>query len=432
MVKVRGAAAVGILVSAVLLLLLSRLLQSWPPMPPLRPSVFGQEETLLRSPKSPHTVPGAVTGSLAVVSATSANHLCSAVQMAGSLQRFAPGLPLILYSLHGETLGGRELCAAAHELIDPHNLTFQCRVFPYANFPDFFDVRHNKGSYAWKAPIVHQVLQEYDHVLWMDAGNKIVGRHLEAGVRHTLFVHQGFASFVSHNDRIERRTVQGSSFCSLAVFFLGYPALSSLFFSFLHLVLLLFVCLSVYLFICIFLATFPSPSALTANAVVRSLCTGTFDALKDPKRHFRQEYLCNGNFLAFSRQSPSYEKIVLPWVNCSVNKSCIAPDGSHVGNHRQDMSVVSLLAAMAGTPCRHIMDQHLHGTGSRRALYQKHADIDITSQTFSQLCGGLLREGHPMHAFARDYFRKHPSLRSSIPDRRQRPDPAARRARLSV
>jgi hypothetical protein len=58
--------------------------------------------------------------------------------------------------------------------------------------------------------------------------------------------------------------------------------------------------------------------------------------------------MCNGAFAGFRYNSTWTQKIALPWKECAMVKECIAPKGSSRDNHRQDQSILSLLAAQEG------------------------------------------------------------------------------------
>jgi hypothetical protein len=57
-----------------------------------------------------------------------------------------------------------------------------------------------------------------------------------------------------------------------------------------------------------------------------------------------------GYCVAASHRSPKARRFVERWRECALVKDCIAPDGSNRYNHRQDMSVLSILAHQIGLP----------------------------------------------------------------------------------
>jgi hypothetical protein len=55
--------------------------------------------------------------------------------------------------------------------------------------------------------------------------------------------------------------------------------------------------------------------------------------------------MCNGAIVGFDMRA--YEKVVRPWAECAMEKSCIAPIGSSRLNHRQDQAVLTVLLYQA-------------------------------------------------------------------------------------
>jgi hypothetical protein len=58
---------------------------------------------------------------------------------------------------------------------------------------------------------------------------------------------------------------------------------------------------------------------------------------------------CEGGPLGFTLKV--YRELLIPLFDCSLTRQCIAPEGSHRNNHRQDQSAVTLLAILAKHPC---------------------------------------------------------------------------------
>ncbi len=57
-----------------------------------------------------------------------------------------------------------------------------------------------------------------------------------------------------------------------------------------------------------------------------------------------------GYCVAANYHFPKAKRFVERWKDCALTKDCIAPAGSNRGNHRQDMSVLSILARQIGLP----------------------------------------------------------------------------------
>lgn len=60
--------------------------------------------------------------------------------------------------------------------LDEQGLHDCVTVFPYAEYPEYYDVRNHAGQYAWKPAIVAREYADADDVLvWADAGCRIDG-----------------------------------------------------------------------------------------------------------------------------------------------------------------------------------------------------------------------------------------------------------------
>ena len=60
---------------------------------------------------------------------------------------------------------------------------------------------------------------------------------------------------------------------------------------------------------------------------------------------------CNGAIVGFSKHSPAYEAVLVPWVACALERACIAPPTSNRTNHRQDQAALTVVAQRAGYTC---------------------------------------------------------------------------------
>ena len=83
------------------------------------------------------------------------------------------------------------------------------------------------------------------------------------------------------------------------------------------------------------------------------------------QRHFHAEALeqamttlCNGAFVGFDTRSGEAMAALRGWRECSLDVECIAPSGSHRGNHRQDQAALTVLAWLHG----------LHATCTRQVV----------------------------------------------------------------
>ena len=68
--------------------------------------------------------------------------------------------------------------------------------------------------------------------------------------------------------------------------------------------------------------------------------------------------LCNGAFVGFDTRSGEAMAALRGWRECSLDVECIAPSGSHRGNHRQDQAALTVLAWLHG----------LHATCTRQVV----------------------------------------------------------------
>ena len=67
---------------------------------------------------------------------------------------------------------------------------------------------------------------------------------------------------------------------------------------------------------------------------------------------------CNAAIVGMSRDSDAYEKVLIPWHACAMNRSCIAPPGSSRRNHRQDQAALTCIIHLS---------QHFHCKGACRS-----------------------------------------------------------------
>ena len=106
---------------------------------------------------------------LVIVTGSDQSHFRSALQFLASACRHEGDSTIVFYDLGLAPEAAAELRAnfpAVHY-----------RVFEFANYPAYFDIRVEAGQYAWKPAIVHAVLEEgHPLVLWMDAGCVLTGR----------------------------------------------------------------------------------------------------------------------------------------------------------------------------------------------------------------------------------------------------------------
>ena len=106
--------------------------------------------------------------SICIVTAFDESHYLSGIQLFESLCKYGYGDNLILYDLG--------LSEMQTNLISERFPFIQIRSFPFDKYPAFFDIKVNAGQYAWKPIILSHLNQkDVDHIIWLDAGNKLVG-----------------------------------------------------------------------------------------------------------------------------------------------------------------------------------------------------------------------------------------------------------------
>ena len=47
------------------------------------------------------------------------------------------------------------------------------------------------------------------------------------------------------------------------------------------------------------------------------------------------EACCHGALVGFDTKVPAARRVLAAWLDCAMHRECIAPVGSHRGNHRQ-------------------------------------------------------------------------------------------------
>eukprot|EP00039_Didymoeca_costata_P001859 m.55705 g.55705 ORF g.55705 m.55705 type:complete len:367 (+) comp10999_c0_seq1:114-1214(+) len=164
------------------------------------------------------------------------------------------------------------------------------RQFRYDKYPSFFNISVAAGEYAWKPVIIKELVDEFGSVLWMDAGNGLTKRNNLTQVLDVIRT-TGFYSTKTKGD----------------------------------------------------IGSFTHPATL------RFLN-------QDNNGTLVEERNCNGAVIGFSREGlnqVAYKKLLVPWVDCAMERDCIAPNGSDRSNHRQDQAVLSVLTHVSGFSCAH-------------------------------------------------------------------------------
>ena len=185
------------------------------------------------------------------------------------------------------------------------------REFNFAKYPSHVANLH---CYAWKPPIIDEVLQESSEntvVMWVDSGATVVmslRKVIDLTKKNGGFLSdetaKGLARF-SHEKQLDYAVARWGLSDAFATKVKGLRA--------------------------------QGEGYLDNN-----------DRLGEPFSKFRN---CNGAFSAHMRNSKRYDAITKPWVACSLDRACVCPQGSHRGNARQDQSALTLLAVRGDYVC---------------------------------------------------------------------------------
>jgi len=103
-----------------------------------------------------------------LVTAADKSHYRSLMQLLQSVTNHLPASTTIIYDLGLSKSQSLELKERFPQ--------FQVRIFDYSQYPTFFNIELDAGSYAWKPTIISSVCNEFSlPVIWMDAGNVVTG-----------------------------------------------------------------------------------------------------------------------------------------------------------------------------------------------------------------------------------------------------------------
>lgn len=180
--------------------------------------------------------PAAEKLSFTLVTAASANHFCALESMLYALQETKKYVDpeifprIVVYDIglteqHNQILKNLQSVDFLDELV----------TFDYAAYPKFWDIRVNRGEYAWKTGIVKQVQERYGGIIvWLDTGDipnalfmrmipEYIRRHgfwspRSTGVVGSKFNHPGIFKYLT----IPRKTFETLENCNGAA--LGFDA----------------------------------------------------------------------------------------------------------------------------------------------------------------------------------------------------------------
>ncbi|KAI8067552.1 hypothetical protein BC940DRAFT_333567 [Gongronella butleri] len=129
-----------------------------------------------------------------IVTAASANHLCSLENLLYNLYDYRAQFPsyprIVVYNLG---VNATTQLPVLHQLRS-NGLIDDLLTFNYEAYPDFWDISVNAGEYGWKTAMVHETAKQYGGlIVWLDAGNQVTATFLSEVARH-IYEGDGFWS----------------------------------------------------------------------------------------------------------------------------------------------------------------------------------------------------------------------------------------------
>jgi len=217
---------------------------------------------------------------LHVVSATDESHFRSAMQLVDSIVKNCPQASFVLYDLGLTEESRSQLLQRGVNL----------KEFKFSNYPEFFQMHTNHGSYAWKPVIIQleALMSNKQTLVWLDAGCKVGAR---------------FSGF----DRLVRR----------------------------HKI-------------------FANPSASTyENWLHPSAAVAYVDASilrAEQIKSLSEEVMLSAAFLGFDLKDKRVRGVLESWAHCAHSKEIIGPHGSSTQNHRFDQVLLDALIRKSNSP----------------------------------------------------------------------------------
>ncbi|KAL1925834.1 uncharacterized protein VTP21DRAFT_717 [Calcarisporiella thermophila] len=100
-------------------------------------------------------------------------------------------------------------------------------------------------------------------------------------------------------------------------------------------------------------------SARSSGTMKQWVHPGMFAYYHENPGKYAKNPNCNGAALAFDASNTTImDQLLRPWVACSHEHACIAPEGSSRENHRQDQAALTLLATKMGYLCEDTPQHH--------------------------------------------------------------------------
>lgn len=223
-----------------------------------------------------------------IVTASSANHLCSLENFLYSISSFRSEIEpeqfprIVVYNI-----GVNRTQLPILDQLSDNGLIDEINTFDFEHYPRFWDVALSSGEYAWKTGIVNDARIKYGGILvWLDSGNQVT------------------KDFLINIPHLVRNESNG----------------------------------------------FWSPKS--DHNMERWTHPGMFEFFGADIKEFRYKKNCNGAALGFDTKNETIvNEFIIPWFECGLQKNCIAPVGSNRLNHRQDQAVLTYLVYLNGQSC---------------------------------------------------------------------------------
>jgi hypothetical protein len=208
--------------------------------------------------------------SIQIISASDNSHQKSLMNLLDSITHFEPNAKVTVFDLGMDSRFLDQLFEKFPSV--------EFRNFPFENYPSYYDIKLEAGSYAWKPAAIELAKPWNGMILWLDAGNLLTGP----------------LSFL-------RKTVKKYKFFS--PYSVG------------------------------------SIHEWTHPKVISSIGIDS-EVLKE--RNLAANVIC------FSSSDEEATNLIEKWIYLSKIKELIAPEGSSRLNHRQDQSLLTVLAYKTG------------------------------------------------------------------------------------
>lgn len=120
-----------------------------------------------------------------------------------------------------------------------------------------------------------------------------------------------------------------------------------------------------------------SPSS--SGNVLKWVHPGTLKAL-GAGAELNTKTMCNAAIVGVSAwHATAYHQVVEPWFKCSMEKACIAPEGSSRANHRQDQAVLTVLMYLKGFSIDRMRFVKTHARDVDTKIANEFAKLNMTT-----------------------------------------------------